>query len=178
MPGIILTFDTESNKIIKDIYNNINNNENLINIDSTPHISLMRIHKEFDQDDINLIDKNIENISKNFKNLDIKIEGIGYFKNKNDKFVLFFIPVYDENMQKIHKYLWKLIEKKIKLLDENHYSPLNFSPHITIPMNDNNKNNLLKILNLLSDVNTRISIKTNEIAFIDSNKIYTSKKLK
>ena len=87
-------------------------------------------------------------------------------------------PVYDENMQKIHKYLWKLIEKKIKLLDENHYSPLNFSPHITIPMNDNNKNNLLKILNLLSDVNTRISIKTNEIAFIDSNKIYTSKKLK
>lgn len=81
-------------------------------------------------------------------------------------------------MQKIYKYLWKLIGKKIKLLDENHYSPLNFSPHITIPMNDNNKNNLLKILNLLSDVNTKISIKTNEIAFIDSNKIYTSKKFK
>lgn len=81
MPGIILTFDTESNKIIKDIYNNINYNENLINLDST-HISLMRIHKEFDHNDINLIDKNIQDISKNFKNLDIKFKELDILKIK------------------------------------------------------------------------------------------------
>ncbi len=53
-----------------------------------------------------------------------------------------------------------------------------FSPHISIPMTNNNKTNLIKIMNKFTNINCKFEIKSKQLSFIDSNTIFYSKNLK
>ncbi len=128
MPGIILEFNNESNNYLNLIFSSINQNEKLINTDNIKlHLTLLRINKNFNNYDISIIKEIIKDISSKFNNIKINIEGVGFFKKKNNKYEIFFIPVYSIEMQKIHLYLWNRIKSKnIQLLDEEYYSPEHF----------------------------------------------------
>ena len=77
-------------------------------------------------------------------------------------------------MQKIHHYLWNQIKiKNIQLLDEEYIR--NIFPHISIPMTNNNKTNLIKIINKFTNFNCKFEIKSKQLSFIDSNTIFHSK---
>ncbi len=180
MPGIRLEFSDNSNYYLNQIFSLINQSQNLIDIKNLkPHLTLLRIYKNFNKNDVIIIKEIIKDISTQFNNFKINIEGIGFFKKKNNKYEIFLIPVYSSEMQNIHKYLWKqLNSKNIQLLDEEYYSPEHFSPHISIPMTNNNKTNLLKIMNQFTNINCKFEIKSKQLSFIDSNTLFYNKKLK
>lgn len=176
MPGIVITFNKKNNDEILNLYKSINLkfNQNLLNLDSIPHISLMRIQKNFSKDDIDIIKLNLKSLS--IKKFDIHIDSIGIFKKNNKSYVLYFKPKYDNNLRNLHTKIWNKLNKKVELLQENLYSPDNFSPHITIPINNPNKTNLFKICNHLLTYNIEYNFITKDISFINTEK--NSKKIK
>jgi len=170
MPGIVLTFDKKYNKFINNLYKNINKKigKDLISLNKIPHISLMRIQKNFNDNSIENIKIGLENI--NMKNINIFIKGIGIFKKEEDKFVLFLIPEYDIAFQKIHSKIWHIFRKKLDLLQEEYYSPESYSPHLTIPIKEPTKNNIMLVLNNMLDINTQFTLKTKSIVFLNTSK--------
>ncbi len=183
MPGVVLRFnDDDHNKIIK-IYNKINTlvGEKIINIDQLPHVSLIRIQKDFTQKTVDKIDKILD--KSTLIELDIELCGLGMFKIKEDKYVLYIKPIFNETFQTQHARVWKLLNKNVDLLDEEKYSPKSFTPHITVPLFKSNKKNVLKVMYYLMDFDLRFHITSNKISFINTSKetgnikIHTTKKL-
>lgn len=170
MPGIVLSFDNKYNKIINNLYKNINKKigKDVISLNKIPHISLMRIQKNFNEKSIKNINIGLENF--NMKNIKINIKGLGIFKKKEDKFVLFLIPDYDIEFQKIHNKIWDIFRKKLDLLQEDYYSPDSYSPHLTIPIKEPTKKNIMLVLNNILDSNTQFTLKTKSIIFINTSK--------
>ena len=170
MPGIVLRLCKKDHLNILKIYKNINKDfdEDIININQIPHISLMRIQKDFTIKSIN----NIENIlnKTDLSKLNIKINGIGMFKIDNNKYVLYFKTIYTDDFQLLHKKIWKLLGKKVDLLQEDKYSPSSFSPHLTIPIFNPNKRNVLKIIKYLMDLDLNLNIISEKISFINTSK--------
>ena len=137
MPGIVLNFDKKYNKKIKNLYKSVNKNvgKNLIQLDKIPHISLLRIQKNFTDKTINDIKDGLNNIKIN--NIDIELKGIGL--KEEDKFVLFFMPNYNETFKILHNKIWNIFADKLDLLQEEYYSPESYSPHLTIPLKNPTK---------------------------------------
>ena len=170
MPGIVLRLCKKDHLNILKIYKNINKDfdEDIININQIPHISLMRIQKDFTIKSIN----NIENIlnKTDLSKLNIKINGIGMFKIDDNKYVLYFKTIYTDDFKLLHKKIWKLLGKKVDLLQEDKYSPSSFSPHLTIPIFNPNKRNVLKIIKYLMDLDLNLNIISDKISFINTSK--------
>ena len=70
----------------------------------------------------------------------------------------------------LHKKIWKLLGKKVDLLQEDKYSPSSFSPHLTIPIFNPNKRNVLKIIKYLMDLDLNLNIISDKISFINTSK--------
>jgi 2'-5' RNA ligase len=170
MPGIVLTFDKKYNKNIINLYKNINKNfsKEIILINKIPHISLMRIQSDFNKKTIKDINNGLNNF--NMENINIKIKGIGIFKKDIDKYVLFFIPDYDIAFQKIHNKIWDIFGNKLDLLQKEYYSPKSYSPHLTIPIKEPTKKNIMNILDYLLDSKTKFSLETKSIVFLNTSK--------
>lgn len=170
MPGIVLGFNEVNNNFLNDLYKKINFDigEDLIELDRIPHISLMRIQKNFNDSTIKSIEKDLN--SKNIDNIRINIKSVGIFKKDKDKFVLFLTPDYDKNFKNVHKEVWNLFNKKLDLLQEKYYSPESYSPHLTIPIKNPTKKNISVILNKLLDIDLQISLNTKSIMFINTSK--------
>jgi len=151
MPGIVLGFDEVNNIFLNDLYKKINLEigEDLIELDKIPHISLMRIQKNFNDSTIKSIENDLN--SKNIDNIKINIKSVEIFKN-------------------VHKEVWNLFNKKLDLLQEKYYSPESYSPHLTIPIKNPTKKNISVILNKLLDIDLQISLNTKSIMFINTSK--------
>ena len=170
MPGIVLGFSEINNSFLIDLYKKINFElgEDLIELDKIPHISLMRIQKNFNDSIIKSIENDLN--SKNINNIKINIKSVGIFKKDKDKFVLFLTPDYNKNFKNIHKEVWNLFNKKLDLLQEKYYSPKSYSPHLTIPIKNPTKKNVSVVLNKLLDIDLQISLNTKSIMFINTSK--------
>lgn len=170
MPGIVLGFDEVNNIFLNDLYKKINIEigEDLIELDKIPHISLMRIQKNFNDQTLKSIETDLN--SRNINNIKINIKSVGIFKKDKDKFVLFFTPDYDNFFKNIHKEVWNLFNKKLDLLQEKYYSPESYSPHLTIPIKIPTKKNINLILNKLLDYDLQFNLNTKSILFINTSK--------
>lgn len=105
------------------------------------------------------------------------------FKIDDNKYVLYFKTIYTDDFKLLHKKIWKLLGKKVDLLQEDKYSPSSFSPHLTIPIFNPNKRNVLKIIKYLMDLDLNLNIISDKISFINTSKetgkvkIYFTKKM-
>ena len=144
MPAITLNFNDVTKTRLKEIYEKVNKhfNEDIIDLEKLPHISLMRVKEDFEEDLVKLID-----------------------------------------FQDIHQKVWKDIANNVDLFEEKYYSPEHFSQHITIHLNDQSKENVLRVLNYLLDCNIHFLAIADKLAFIHTDedsgecKIYVEKQL-
>ena len=128
MPGIVLTLGHHHANTLTELYTHINKKlkKNVILTDKVPHISLMRIQRDFTQQTLDTIEKVVNNISVH--NIPLQINSIGMFKKTDSKFVLFFNTVYDANLKHIHKKVWDSLSNDMDLLEQDYYSPSSFTP--------------------------------------------------
>lgn len=171
MPGICLSFDKKSNHYLNKLYKKINNiyKKEIIKInnDLIPHISLLRT--KYNETENKYIYKAIDIITKNNKKYFIYLQGVGIFK-KTDKYVIYLSISYDENMQKVHKELWKKLDGVIPDYERDNYHYSSFVPHITIPLPKTNKTTVYKVLDELLKINLKkIKLKINGLTYLTGN---------
>jgi 2'-5' RNA ligase len=186
MPAISLTFSKESKKKLYKIYRAINKKfgNQMLQIHQLlePHVSLYLTN--YTEEEEKIIKKAINKIVKKNKVISINLEGIGIFQKGNNRYNLHFNISYNLAMQKIHKELWKELEGKIVTIEKNHYNPLTFIPHISIPIRKkkNNKTVVIKIMKQILDFDLKsIELKADKISYIYGNlerpQIYLAKYL-
>ena len=109
MPGICLTFDKKTKDKLNTLYKKVNKklNKEILKIDDNlePHISLLRT--KYDENINKYINSAIDKVSSKNKKYNSKLDGFGIFKINDTKFVLYHTIPNDENMQSIHRILWK-----------------------------------------------------------------------
>jgi len=185
MPGICLTFDKKTKDNLNTIYKKINKkfNKEILKIDDNlePHISLLRT--KYDENINKTVNTAIEKVSSKNKKYNSKLDGFGIFKINDSKFVLYHTIPNDENMQKIHKMLWKKIDGKIPDYERDLYHYSSFTPHVTIPIINSNKTTVLKVLDemmklLPITINIKITNLTYLTAKLSDPKVYFKKSLK
>ena len=94
------------------------------------------------------------------------INGLGLFV-RNNNYILYFTTPYDDNLQKIHKNIWKELSKLNSF--DDHYSPIKFTPHIIVPIYKNNKTNTFKIIKELTKMKFDFELQESELAYITGN---------
>ena len=170
MPGIVVTFNEQTNNTLIELYNHINEKlkDEFILTNKIPHISLMRIQRNFTESTLNIIENVVTKIK--IKNISFKINSIGMFKKSKKKFVLYLTPVNDKSLRYIHQKVWKSLSKNMNLLEKDYYSPDCFTPHITIPVKHPTKTNILNICRVLMNTNYFLKGSLNKISFINTSK--------
>tara|TARA_Y100000022_G_C13186391_1_gene345934 strand:- start:300 stop:854 length:555 start_codon:yes stop_codon:yes gene_type:complete len=184
MPGICLTFDKKTKNYLNTIYKKINKkfNKEIIKIDKNlePHVSLLRSH--FDDNINKHIYKAIDKISQKNKKYNSSLDGFGIFKN-NKKYALYHVIPNDQNMQNIHKMLWDNLDQKVPDYERDLYHYSSFIPHVTIPIINSNKTNVIKVLEeIMKLTNKNINIKISHLTYLTGNltepNVYYKKALK
>jgi 2'-5' RNA ligase len=185
MPGICLTFDKKTKDKLNKIYKKINKklNKDILKIDDNlePHISLLRT--KHDENINKHINSAIDKVSSKNKKYNSKLDGFGIFKINDTKFVLYHTIPNDENMQNIHKTLWKKLDGKIPDYERDLYHYSSFTPHVTIPIINSNKTTVLKVLDeMMKLLPKTINIKILNLTYLTANlkdpKIFYKKSLK
>ena len=170
MPGVVLGFDDNSNTYLSNLFNEINLNDDLdlIKISIVPHISLMRFQNIENIENIKPI---LETIA--FEDFKINIKGISIYRKSHIKYVLVLDPIYDENISNIHKIIWEKLENVIELKESQLYNPSICSLHLTINLNEPNKLNVMKVLELLMDIPSEtFQLKANKFLVIDKGTVH------
>lgn len=177
MPGIVLTLTKKHTNTLIKLYALINMKlkNDVISLDKVPHISLMRIQRNFDQKTLETIENVVKTI--NVEHVPLKIKSIGMFKKNDNTYVLFLNPVHDINLKKIHKKVWDLLSNDMNLLEKDYYSPNSFTPHITIPIKYPSRTVILKVCNVLLMHDIELQFEFDKISFINTSKKTGQQKL-
>ena len=162
MPAISLTFSKKSKLALNKMYQEINHThgEQILQIHKLLESHITLLLTKYNENEKQIIVKAINKISKTFSNSRhhrIKIEGIGIFQKGSNRYNLHFNVAYDENMQKLHKEIWKELGRKINIQEKEHYHPSSFVPHISIPIfkKHYNKTLVMKVLNQMLHYNLK-----------------------
>ena len=192
MPGISLTFNNKDNKKFINIFNSINKKLSkkllLTNNDFKLHITLMYISKDLDiklkdiDDNYQKINNILDMIKNKYNKFKIKITGLGIFR-KNNNYILYFNIPYSIELQNIHKDIWKNATQNSIIIDPeiDHYSPKNISIHMTIPILEPSKENIITIMNELLNLEYDVYFDISNITYLTGNlnnpKVYLEKSL-
>ena len=172
MPGLVLAFNQATNTFFKELYTKINKKENLINLNIIPHISLMRFSN---LDNLDVIQETLTQFI-DIKTFQVKINAISIFQKPN-KFILVLDPLYDNKISKIHNKIWDKLSSKVDLKDEKLYNPNICSLHLTINLNNPNKDNLKKVLDYILDIpRESFDIVVDSFKVISKEKIFHTHK--
>ena len=170
MPGITLIFDKKSNEKLETEYKKINDKfgKELLSIkpELKPHITLMHFSGNDGVPYYEKIKLAIIKTVANYKSYNITVNGLAMFV-RGDKYILYFTTPYNKILRKIHKKIWK--ELKNIYPDDNLYSPKVMTPHITIPIYQNNKENTFKVMEELSKMDFDFELTVSDIAYITGN---------
>lgn len=170
MPGIVLLLNQHNNDQLLKLYKKINTvlKQDILAVNSVPHIALMRIQRDFTKHTLHTIESKTKTM--NVKNIPIKLRSVGIFKKSDTKFVLSFKPVYDQHLKRIHTLVWDALGKDMDLLEKNYYSPSHFVPHITIPISDPTRPNVMKVCNVLLQYNVNMDLMVDKLSFTNTSK--------
>jgi len=182
MPGITLIFNDKSTKKLEKEYRKINKKvgKNILSIkkDLKPHITLMYFQKEKGKKNLEKINNAISKIAKKYKSYKLIVNGLAIFI-RGDNYILYFTTPYNNVLQNIHNDVWKELGNINTY--SNHYSPLQFTPHITIPIFKSNKTNTFKIMSELSKIKFDFELDVSALAYLTGNlntpEVYFKKKL-
>ncbi|MGY4686914.1 hypothetical protein X927_06420 [Petrotoga mexicana DSM 14811] len=112
---------------------------------------------------VNELNKLLKKATKELDSLTIKTEGIALFTGPK---LTLYIPVKPtKELLNFHEYLWNLVNVNESKLND-YYSPDNWFPHITLAVEDIDKENIGQITSYLSDKKLKYQIKLESLSLV------------
>ncbi|HHV01851.1 MAG TPA: hypothetical protein GXX68_06725 [Defluviitoga tunisiensis] len=113
---------------------------------------------------------NIENFTeviktsiKTLNSITIKTQGLGLFTG--DKITLYLPIKPTKELLEFHLFLWNLVNVNNTKLNK-YYSPTNWIPHITLAVEDINKENVGTVVSYLSKKKLKLQIKLESVSVV------------
>ena len=108
-------------------------------------------------------EQTLKNSLKNLVSINIKTEGLGIFTG--EKIVLYLPIKPSKEVLEFHEFFWNLVNLNQTKLNK-YYAPTNWFPHITLAVEDINKENIGQVVNYLSDKKFKYNIKLESVSIV------------